>query len=312
MSSLRNAVKRITHKERSQPKSRSHLGILEKKKDYKQRANHFHKRENKIKHLQRKASMRNPDEFYFGMNNSQIINGQHKKNHNVIQKELEDQIGPDAVRIMKDQDLSYIRMQKQKDISKAQKLQNSLHYLDTTSTTSTSTTSTKKKTTISSKSKHTIFVNTKQEAKEFDVVKHFDTVPELADRTFNRPRVSKLRKMALEQVGIVGSTTTGVNLDDPYYKDDNDDTDEQYHQLTARQLKVQEQVNKKIAKEAAKARLASYHEMEARKQRAATMELVEANLITEKNLTLKGRKRKIQPAQDGKPAQYKWRRKRNR
>ena len=42
MSSLRNAVKRVTHKERSQPRARNHLGLLEKKKDYQRRAKDFH------------------------------------------------------------------------------------------------------------------------------------------------------------------------------------------------------------------------------------------------------------------------------
>ena len=34
MSSLRNAVKRVEHKERAQPASRKKLGLLEKHKDY--------------------------------------------------------------------------------------------------------------------------------------------------------------------------------------------------------------------------------------------------------------------------------------
>lgn len=34
MSSLRNAVKRVEHKERAQPASRRKLGLLEKHKDY--------------------------------------------------------------------------------------------------------------------------------------------------------------------------------------------------------------------------------------------------------------------------------------
>ena len=68
MSSLRNAVKRITHKERSQPTDRQHLGLLEKKKDYRIRAADYHHKRDAIATLRKKASERNPDEFYFGMN----------------------------------------------------------------------------------------------------------------------------------------------------------------------------------------------------------------------------------------------------
>ena len=67
MSALRNAVKRKTHKERSQPGERRKFGLLEKKKDYVLRARDFHKKEDAIKVLKTKAAYKNPDEFYFGM-----------------------------------------------------------------------------------------------------------------------------------------------------------------------------------------------------------------------------------------------------
>ena len=70
MSSLRNAAKRITHKERSQPFSRKKLGFLEKKKDYKLRATDYHKKEKIIKNLKQKAANRNEDEYYFKMANT--------------------------------------------------------------------------------------------------------------------------------------------------------------------------------------------------------------------------------------------------
>ena len=41
------------------------------------------------------------------------------------------------------------------------------------------------------KRKHTIFVDTEEEAKKFNAAEHFDTEPE-SDRTFNRPRRSQL------------------------------------------------------------------------------------------------------------------------
>lgn len=48
--------------------------------------------------------------------------------------------------------------------------------------------------------KHTIFLDSTKDAREFDPAKHFDTVPELASRTFNRPRVA-----TLESEPVVGA-----------------------------------------------------------------------------------------------------------
>ncbi len=77
--SLRNAVKRITHKERSHPANRKKFGLLEKHKDYVERAKDFHKKKNYIKILKKKAAQRNPDEFYFKMNVSEVSDGVHKE-----------------------------------------------------------------------------------------------------------------------------------------------------------------------------------------------------------------------------------------
>ena len=91
MSSLRNAVKRVAHKERSQPKSRQHLGLLEKKKDYKVRATDFHRKEDRIKAMRQKASMKNPDEFYLGGNNSKKV---HKMENRKQKKRTTEMFGP--------------------------------------------------------------------------------------------------------------------------------------------------------------------------------------------------------------------------
>jgi len=275
MSSLRNAVKRIAHKERSQPQARQKLGILEKKKDYKQRSQDFHRKADRIKVMKQKASMRNPDEFYFGMKNAELRDGRHRKTLEARHKEAEQEIGPEAVRIMKDQDLSYVRMQKQRDMKKVEKLQSSLHYLDAEEG-------------ANKKRKHTIFVESKKDADAFDVAKHFDTVPELAGRAFNRPRLETLEKEALASTGLDG---------------------DEIH-LTEKELSEQNRIAKRTAKKVAKARVSAYKEMEARKSRVEAMERAEAHLVTEKNLGGKGRKRKIRAAEDGKPAVYKWRRKR--
>jgi len=67
MSSLKNLVKTRTYRERSQPKARAKLGMLEKHKDYKLRAVDFHRKEDALQKMKEKAALKNPDEFYFNM-----------------------------------------------------------------------------------------------------------------------------------------------------------------------------------------------------------------------------------------------------
>ena len=76
----KNAIPRRMYRERRQLKSREHLGILEKKRDYKRRAKDYHNKDNIIskvflfveslwfiEKLSEKAQARNPDEFYHKM-----------------------------------------------------------------------------------------------------------------------------------------------------------------------------------------------------------------------------------------------------
>jgi len=76
-SAWRNAIPRRMYRERGQLKSRDHLGLLEKKRDYKRRAKDYHSKENVIKKLSEKARQRNPDEFYYKMVNATIKDGEH-------------------------------------------------------------------------------------------------------------------------------------------------------------------------------------------------------------------------------------------
>jgi U3 small nucleolar RNA-associated protein 11 len=284
MSSLRNAVKRITHKERSQPRHRQHLGILEKKKDYRERARDYHRKEDAIQKLREKVSMRNPDEFYFGMHNAQVQDHVHRKTEKARQKEFEAEVGTDTIRLMKNQDLAYVRMQKQRDVKKIEKLQSSLHFLENDSAAMSKT--------VSLKRKHIIFVENRDELENFDVATHFNTLPEFTNRAFNRPRLADLRNDNVHKRGENLEEETITQLDD---------------ELVTTPKKI-----KKQASVLAKARASSYGELMERQKRVSKLSRAEAHLVMEKLVSQSGTKRKIAPAANGFPAQYKWRQKRLR
>jgi U3 small nucleolar RNA-associated protein 11 len=268
------------------------VGFLERKKDYTVRAQDYHRKQDRITALREKAAFRNPDEFYFGMKNAQIKDGKHKKTEQAERRQWEEQVGVETVRIMKDQDLSYVRMQKQKDAKKVEKLRSSLHLIeaaaaDPSKTNSCTTTTTRK---------HTVFVEDRHAAQNFDVVKHFGTVPELAGRAHNRLRLETLQQIASENAGYVDQDEEGKS--------------EALVPRTKEEMKVRAKEARRVAKKVAKAKEGSYREMRAREKRVGAMERAEAHLVTEKLVASKGRKRKIAEAENGRPAQYRWRRKR--
>jgi len=285
MGALRNAVKRVTHKERAQPKARSKFGLLEKHSDYTKRARNYHKKQDTLNVMKRKASMRNPDEFYMGMNHKKINseNGTLEKSGKVLKEEaLAKGLGPDALKIMKDQDLAYIRLQQNKDKKQIDKLQKSLHFIGSDASTR--------------KNRHTIFVDSETDAKNFNVASHFDTAPEFAGRAFNRPRMSSLiRESKIE--------STKVSDDD----DEHESKKNHGNKMSDAKCRL---LAKHTAKSIAKARAMSYMELKVRKERQLSLAQAEAHLVTEKLVKQKGRKRKVKEAENGTPAVYKWRRKR--
>lgn len=67
------------HRERRQPEHRKKFGYLEKKADYKKRAQDHHAKAERIKKLKNKAQQRNPNEFNFHMINSRLVDGVHQE-----------------------------------------------------------------------------------------------------------------------------------------------------------------------------------------------------------------------------------------
>ncbi|GIQ89621.1 small-subunit processome, Utp11, partial [Kipferlia bialata] len=91
------------HRERGQTRERKHLGFLEKKQDYKKRADRYHKRQDYLRNLEKKAAERNPDEFYYGMAKKQTRSGVHV--------EVTGHLTHEEVSLMKSQDKGYVAYQ---------------------------------------------------------------------------------------------------------------------------------------------------------------------------------------------------------
>ncbi|XP_054257598.1 probable U3 small nucleolar RNA-associated protein 11 [Macrosteles quadrilineatus] len=180
MSSWKKASKinQKTHRERHQPESRAHLGLLEKKKDYKKRADDYNKKQALLKKLKIKAQNKSPDEFYFHMINSKVVDGVHKEKR-------EDKHTPEQIKLMESKDLNYIGFRKTIEAKKIDKLQSQLHLIDEANTV---------------KNSHVFFVDSENEVKEFDLAKRLDTHPDLIPRRTNRLTTDELQHLSLPSV----------------------------------------------------------------------------------------------------------------
>lgn len=157
-------------KERSQPLKRQKLGLLEKHKDYVQRARNWHAKEDRIKAMQNKAEMRNPDEFYFKMQSGKTKGGVASA------KNLSKGLNMETVKVLKTQDLGYVTMKRMAEATKVTKLGANLQFVG-----------------LQKPREHTIFVDSEADVDSFDPAKHFNTAPELVGRHFNRPTLEQLR-----------------------------------------------------------------------------------------------------------------------
>lgn len=178
MSSWKKASKtnQKTHRERHQPENRAHLGLLEKKKDYKRRAYDHHKKEKILKILKKKALNKNPDEFYTHMVNSKIIGGKHR---DIIKP---DNHTPEQIKLMETKDMRYIEFKRTIESKKIDKIQSSLHMIDAANKISNT---------------HVFFVDSSDDVKNFDLTQRLGTHRELLDRKTNR-----IRKELLPNIDI--------------------------------------------------------------------------------------------------------------
>lgn len=179
---------RKEHRERSQPHNRRKLGLLEKGKDWKQRREDFHSKEKRLKALAVRARERNPDEFYFGMVNARTKDGVHQQPRASSRVYTEDEL-----KLMRTQDVNYMHMRRGQELKTIEKLKGALHGLAAPVPHSTGG------------PQHTVFVDTAADVRHFDPVKFFDTVPELADRAFNRPR-----RETLASQSVIGPTSAAA------------------------------------------------------------------------------------------------------
>lgn len=188
---LRHVVKRRVHLERSQPKSRKKLGLLEKHKDYVLRAKSFHKKEKELQRLQRQAFFKNPDEFAFKMISHEQEEGQMKKKTKPKNKE--------EAKLLDSQDTRYVRMREQIDKNSIERRAANLHFLD-----------------AERSNKHIVFFDddelelpagaqaslgssvrpgsVRRGLQDVDLADYFDTHPDLLSRKANRPRMQQLEK----------------------------------------------------------------------------------------------------------------------
>ncbi|KAJ3597659.1 hypothetical protein NHX12_001176 [Muraenolepis orangiensis] len=181
MATFRKALKskQRNHHERAQLSSRNYLGLLEKKKDYKLRATDYHKKQNVLSALRKKAMDKNPDEFYYKMCSSRLEDGEHRANRESWDVEVTEE----QKKMMKTQDIKYVEMKRLQDAKKIERMKAELHLLDAKG---------------KEKNKHTFFVDTKKEVQRFDLADHLNTAPELVGRVYNRPTLDTLRTKKIQ------------------------------------------------------------------------------------------------------------------
>lgn len=170
MAKLVHNVQKKQHKERAQLLGRLKYGLLEKKKDYRLRANDFNQKKAALKALRQQAAEYNPDEYYHAM----IKRKTDADGIEVVEKEHA-HLSHDQIKLFKSQDLNYVRTMRLNEASKIRRLKERLNF--------------------AAEGKHTVFVDSAEAQASFDSAAHFQTDASMLERRENRLRAAQLERV---------------------------------------------------------------------------------------------------------------------
>lgn len=155
-------------------------GFLERKKDYQVRAAEYNRRQKTISKLRKKTLEKNPNEFYFHMKKSHLVDGVHYE----IRDDDEEQ-SPEELKLMQTQDLNYINYKRSIDLNKIERLKSELHLIDMNE---------------KPRNKHTFFVENDSEKKKFNFSQKMKVDPELLEMGFNIANPSSIKNVSAADI----------------------------------------------------------------------------------------------------------------
>ena len=270
---FRSVIKRREHLERHQPEARARFGLLEKHKDYVARAKNFHSKEARLKALRAKADNRNPDEFYFKMLSSRTKGGVF------VGTSERGRMSADMLAVLQTQDRGYVATAKAAEDARVARLQGALHVLPQTGAALPPL-----------PSRHTVFVDSAEEAAAFDAAAFLDTDAALLGRAFNRPRRAQLAGGELLGSGS-GSGGGGI--------------------AAAAGGGVDKEERRSL-KRARRERDRAYAELDERMERSEKLGRLAQHMDLKRALLQKGKRVKVKDAEGEAPAVYKWKAERKR
>lgn len=209
MAKLVHNIQKKQHKERSQTQDRAKYGLLEKKKDYRLRAADYHKKQAALKALKHKAKSYNPDEYYHAMTS--------KKTDDrgiLVADRGNETLSVQQVQLLKTQDVNYIRTMRLNEKLKIDKQKKDLDF--------------------KSQGKHTVFVDSFDEQKQFKPEEYFKTDQSMLKRRENRLKLDQLEN----NEKLIKQTP----IDDQKYKDKQDLKKLKQYQLLKRRLEREQQL----------------------------------------------------------------------